>query len=256
MFRLVKFGKPKLKSETVFTTPSNRKRTDIGVGEDVKITANFANATNVTWQITSGNGSLSSSGGTTVVTFTADDRAGSATIKATSGSKSATITFQVKEPNTVTIDRIPGTNLQHQFGWASTGFKGIAHVGPDTVNFGNVIIQEGFAPYQVTGWFTANSINANHAPGAWLPLSSTVVAGKGTKDGGPDTIEGGSDNHTPYSDGTLTWAIPWKFAVDLEPSKTFKVVNHLQVIDGTGKMTLSKGGTTVSSNLNDPTTTF
>src|ERR1043165_7395823 len=70
-----------LASETIATSPTNRARTKIGVGEEVKLTVTGNPAT---WAITSGGGTLSpNTGARNSVTFTADDNAASVTITAT-----------------------------------------------------------------------------------------------------------------------------------------------------------------------------
>jgi hypothetical protein len=38
--------------------------------------------------------------------------------------------------------------------------------------------------------------------------------------------------------------------------KVFKIVPHVKTIDATGKMTISKGGTTKSAELNDPNSNY
>ena len=83
-----------------------------------------------------------------------------------------------------------------------------------------------------------------------------VTTGKGSKVDGVDTIQGTSDNHTPYEDGSFTWAIPWYFKVGTGSEKQFATINHVKTIDATGKLTISKGGTTKSSELNDPTSNY
>lgn len=95
----------------------------------------------------------------------------------------------------------------------------------------------------------------NHPDGSWAGLGE-VVENKGTKDTVLDTISAGCDNHQPYSDGVFTWEIPWSFRVELGSPKEFTTVNHIKTIDSTGKMTISKGGTTISKNLNDPTSNY
>ncbi len=58
-------------SETVATSPTNRARVRVGVGEEVKLTVTPAPAT---WAITSGGGTLSPGGSQPTVTFTASDK--------------------------------------------------------------------------------------------------------------------------------------------------------------------------------------
>jgi hypothetical protein len=83
-------GSCTITSLTIATSPLNRARTKIGVGEEVELTVNPGPAT---WAITSGSGTLNpSSGSNTKVTFTAGDTAGSVTITATGSGCSCMIT--------------------------------------------------------------------------------------------------------------------------------------------------------------------
>jgi hypothetical protein len=95
-------------SQTVATSPANRARTRIAVGEEVELTVSPDPAT---WAITGGTGTLTpNSGSVAKVTFTADDAAGSVTIKATAPSGDASITFTVVAPSGWTMVRKPTRN--------------------------------------------------------------------------------------------------------------------------------------------------
>lgn len=95
-----------IKSETFVTSPIDRKRKRIGVGEDVKLT--MQPEIDSTWQIKSGGGTISSTSGITV-NFTAPEntQAGSETvILATSkNSGSAEITFTIVKPSGVVLEK-------------------------------------------------------------------------------------------------------------------------------------------------------
>ena len=81
-------------SVTDATSPANRARTALGVGEVVTLTVSPGPAT---WAITTGGGTLSPGGSQTNVTFTAGENAESVVITATSGASSGMIQFNVMQ---------------------------------------------------------------------------------------------------------------------------------------------------------------
>lgn len=237
-------------SETVATSPSNRKRKTIGVGEEVNLSTNPAIL--VTWSISGGGSVFPASGITTK--FTAGDRTATSVIKATVSSSELATSFSVIEPSGVVILREPGTGIFHIQGTPSVGFNGRPYITPANVSFSKILIQEGSVNAVTTGYFAYQN-GDNHPVGEWISLTSTVTA-SGTKVNGVDTIQGGSDNHKPYINGGFTWAIPWSFKVGTGVAKVFATVNHVKTVDDTGKMTISKGGTSVSAALDDPTSNY
>ena len=144
--------------------------------------------------------------------------------------------------------------MWHIQGVPTVGFKGRAYETPADVSFYNIETQEGSCNAVATGYFAYQN-GLNHAQSPWVTVGD-VVAGKGSKEDAIDTIQGGSDNHTPYVAGTFTWAIPWSFRVGTGSPKVFATLNHVKTIDATGKLTISKGGTTKSAQLNDPTSNY
>lgn len=70
-----------------------------------------------------------------------------------------------------------------------------------------------------------------------------------------DTVQSGSKG-PPFSVGSFTWPIPWEFRVGGGSAKAFTTVTHQQDADATGKVTISKGGTSVSKNASDPTSGY
>jgi hypothetical protein len=239
-------------SETVATTPTDRARTTIGVGEVVNLSIIPAPPGALTWTL-SGSGSLSGS------TYTASDRAGSATITAQCAGCNCgkwVKTFTVIEPSGVMIEQEPGTGVWHVQGTPSVGFKGRAYIQPDTVSFMNITVKEGEVAAACTGYFLPQN-GQLHGEGSWIAFSSTVVAGKGTKDSAVDTIQGGDGGiGAPYSAGTFTWAIPWYFKVGAGAQKQFSTMNHVKTIDASGGLTISKGGTSKTKALNDPSSNY
>lgn len=239
-------------SQTVATTPADRARTTIGVGEVVNLSITPAPPGALTWTL-SGPGNLSGS------TYTAPDRAGSATIKAECAGCNCgkwVKTFTIFEPSGIMMEQEPGTGVFHVQGTPSVGFKGRAYIQPDTVSFMNITVKEGKVAAVCTGYFLPQN-GQEHAEGSWIAFSSTVVAGKGTKDGAVDTVQGGDGGiGAPYSVGTFTWAIPWYFKVGAGAQKKFTTMNQVKTIDAAGGLTMSKGGTSKTKALNDPNSNY
>ena len=56
--------------------------------------------------------------------------------------------------------------------------------------------------------------------------------------------------------GSFTWPIPWYFRVNAGSEKQFTTVSHVKTIDAAGTLTISKGGTSKSKAVNDPTSGY
>jgi len=167
-----------------------------------------------------------------------------------------TYEIEIIEPNGVMIEQEPGTEIFHMQGFASCGFEARAYLLPNDVSFKKLNIKEGSAKAAISGYFFYQTDNGDvHPETNWLEFGS-AVPGKGTKDGAFDIIHAGSDNHTPYIDGKFTWEIPWLFKGEGGKEVKFATVSHVKEIDSTGRVTISKGGASVSAGLNDPTTDY
>jgi hypothetical protein len=240
-------------SETVATIPANRDRKMVGVGEKVKLTFSPGSAS---W--TTSRGTLSSNSGSTVI-FTAPDRTASVDIEAKGGGCSASINFQVIEPNGVHMEQ-DGSAVWHVQGVPSIGFHGIVYITPDTVSFENIQVSEDDCVGIVTGYFVGTPLDgvhhAGHGAGHWADVGP-VVSGKGSKLVAKDNVKSGGCNFgTPFTAGTFDWPIPWLFHIGGGAAKQFTTVHHRMTIDASGAMTISKGGVTVSANMNDPSSTY
>jgi hypothetical protein len=246
-----------IRSQTIATSPRNRRRTVIGVGEEVDLTASRPTGT-VNWAIT-GSSTLSATSGTTV-TLTAHERAETTTVTATdSCGCTATRTFRVIEPASVRMRRVSGSGIRHTQGIPSVGIKLEIYIRPDTVSFENIEISEDDAIGVVTGYFIGTPSDgmhhAGHGAGAWASVGAHV-SGRGSKVGGTDNVYTGHCNFgTPYRSGTFHWAIPWLFRVAGGASKQFTHVHHRETINRRGAMTITKGGARGRARLNAPTST-
>ncbi len=251
-------GHLKLTSTTVETSPSDQSRTDIGVGERVRLKITGATGT-IKWTI-SGKSKLSTTTGSSII-LTAHDRKESTTVEATDtcGCKLSK-TFNVIEPSGVIMERVPGTNVWHTNNIPSVGIRTNIYITPDTVSFVNITISEDDCGGIVTGYFVGSSLDgirhAGHGAGNWVGLSNHV-AGKGTQIRGQDTAQSGHCNFgTPYAAGTFDWPIPWLFRVGSGASKLFATVHQGFTINASGDMTVSKAGANGSALLADPSSNY
>ena len=185
--------------------------------------------------------------------FRATFNDGAATIEAKAkGGFTGTYEIEVIKPGGVIIEQEPGTGIYHVQGYAICGFKARAYLLPNDVSFKGLRVKEGYAKADISGYFSYQAgISDVHPAGDWFVFGS-AVPGKGTKDAAVDIVQAVSDNHTPYVDGKFTWEIPWLYEGERGAEVEFTTVNHVKEIDDTGRITISKGGTSVSADLNDP----
>ena len=125
------------------------------------------------------------------------------------------------------------------------------------MSFKNITVSEDAVPGYGVGYFEYQTGDVHVPQPVGATLEDVVVPGKGTRVVPLDTIQAGSNNHQPYEDGAFTWEIPWRFRVGSGvKSPPFWNATYLKTIYPTGKMTLSKGGVTVSAELNDPSSSY
>ena len=240
-----------LESETAATLPLDRTRTKLGVGEEVTLTLQPISVSPITWSIV-GEGILSATTGN-IITFTAHNRESTASITATFNAQSCSINFTVVEPDGVILEQEPETGIFHINGTASVGFRGRPFITPNDVSFINIQVREFLALGIGTGFYAFLN-NELHELGDWNPIIPGTSS-KPNKLSNFDEISSGVDP-PPFSDGTFLWPIPWQFRVNGGSEKQFAIVNHEQVADSSGRVTLSKGGVTVTKDANDPNSNF
>lgn len=254
-----------ISSQTVATSPANRARTRIGVGEEVRLTVSPGPAT---WAITSGAGNLSPSRGShTSVTYTASDTGGSVTVTATGAGCSCTMTFTVVQPSAWRMRRRSRTNLRHRNGRPDCGWLGMLYVRPTDVNFYNIEIQEVDSLCQATGAYSVwhNRVwHGNYPPpdrvSAWIPITGHSSA-HGSNWGGSDTIysgdPGGAATGTApsFTVGEHYFAITMQWKVGSGSAHRFTAVRQEAEIFATGRCEMRKGGNTEHTMYSDPTST-
>jgi len=254
-------------SKTVATSPANRARTRIGVGEEVELTVNPGPAT---WKITSGGGGLSPKRGShTKVNYTAGDTAESVTITAKGKDCTCTITLTVVEPASWTMKKKSGTNLKHTNKRPDCGWKGIMYVQPKDVNFYNIKTREKDSQMVTNGSYSPfkDVWHGNYPPpdraSAWFPVTRHSTT-DGSTDDAPDQIYSGDPGAAatcaapPFKAGTAHFPITMQWKVGTGSAKDFTVTNQEHEIfgDADGKCESRKGGNTESTKCNDPTSTY
>ena len=254
-----------ISSQTIATSPANRARTKIGVGEEVRITVKGNSAT---WKITGGTGTLSpNTGARRTVTFTADDKAGSVTVTATGSGCSCvnTITLTVVQPSHWTMKRAAGTNLRHTSGRPNCGWFGTMYLHPNDVNFYRVKTREQNSKATCTGSYMPFN-NIQHQPASQTESAFFGMAGHTETDGSAvalrdniysgDPGAGATNAAPPFKVGTMFFPIVWQWQdVGSTNIHDFATVRQEHEIFSNGKCESRKGGNTESSMHTDPTST-
>ena len=239
-------------SETVATLPTDRIRKKLGVGEDVTLTLTPSSLPSPTWALagTPGTSTLNPLAGITSL-LTAGERACTPTTEATINGVTVKIEFEVVEPSGVIMEQEAGTGVKHVNGVPSAGFKGRPYITPNDVSFTKIEVREGQCNATATGYY-AYLNGVPHQDGAWVDVIQGDAA-KPSKVNGIDDIYS-EEGPLPPGVGVFDWPIPWLFRVSGGAENQFSTVTHHQDCDAAGKVTISKGGTSVSANQNDPTT--
>ena len=219
----------KVDTETVATTPANRTRTTIGVGEEVVCSIQPLLTAN--WSTTAG--SLSSTNGSTT-TFTAPDVATNATVTAEYSGCPCSVSFTVIVPTTGTVSRMTSYGIYHAgTNLSSVGFKGDFRLWPDSVSFYNIEMREGGGTAVATGIYS-NENGRVHPTGPWLTVNQDNDVNC------RDTIESAT-HPPPFINGDFMWPIEWEYHVGSGTSRVFTTVIHYQESDAT-KAQIQKGG--------------
>jgi len=231
----------------------------VGVGEVVKLTYSDGSGDSATWSAPSG--TFDSSSGMSV-NWTAPDRApsggGVVTITAKGPKCTAKIKFTVIEPSSLTAKA--STPTWHTYNSAAIGFGLIYWVGPDTVNFSNIQVQElsVSAPSSATGVYDGYT-STPLAAGAIVGMNNTVVSGLGT----PINFAAAPHYDTvwssvpikiaPYVPGVLIYNVPVQYRVGTGAWKTFKTVSEFFLLkpDAT-TLEVSKAGASGTCQVSDP----
>ena len=233
----------KMETECVSTKPADRKRTKLGVGEEVKLTITPASLSPIKWSVT-GDGKLSSTSGSTV-TFTAHDTASKPKITAEYAGTKKDVEFEVVAPTTPTVTRVSVLS-SYIAGQAGSGMTCQFQYNPTDVSFYRVQILEVPGPAtNVTGYFTNPTFSA--AALYHNPNPNFVSLGPDNKLAGAvvDTaaykisIPNGTGGWPAWSDGGFEWVIPNKYRVTGASNTTGYPVGNV-----TQKFTIATSGAT------------
>lgn len=252
-------------SKTFATSPADRARTKIGVGEEV-ILVTVGNS--AVWTKTGG-GTLDPDSGTNAsVAFTAGEAAESVTIKANHAGCgcSNSLTFTVVQPSGWSMKRAPGTSLEHRVGRPDCGWQGIMYLQPNDVNFYRTENRELDSRSVATGSYHPNFHNLLHGnyPGpdfasGWFVVTQHSDA-DGSTDGGQDHIYSGDSGEAktgtavPFNVGDLYFPITMQWRVIGGATIfDFPIVRQEHEIFSDGKCESRKGGNTEFCMWNDPT---
>ncbi len=244
----------KMETECVSTKPADRKRTKIGVGEEVKLTITPATLSPINWNVT-GNGKLSANTGSTV-TFTANDSASKPKITADYAGTKVDVEFEVFAPTapTVTKDSELGG---YPAGQAGTGMTCQFQYNPTDVSFYRVQILEVPGPAtSITGYFTSFSAAAlaHHPSPTWVTLGADNKLAGAVRDTAAiaSPLPNGTGGFPAWSDGGFDWVIPNKYRV-IGASATggYPVGNVTQTfrIKASGVTTVTKQGTGTAASV-------
>ena len=253
-------------SRTFKSSPADRTRTKVGVGEEVTVTVT-GNA--ATWTIDTG-GTISPSAGThNSVTFTAGETAATATITATGAGCGCvnTISFTVVEPSDFTMRRKGSTN-EHTNPRPDCGWTGLVYVHPNDVNFYRVRIRELDSQAVCTGAYNgfAGVWHGNYAApsraSSWFTLPSHSES-RGTKASLVDHIYSGDPGAAatnppagapPFNVATMHFAMTWQWRVSGSSTRhNFPGFRQSHRINAAGNCRSSKAGNSESNLFSDPT---
>jgi hypothetical protein len=238
-------------SQTAVSSPPDRARTTIGVGEEVNLTCSNSS---VAWSVT---GDAVLSGGGASATLQAGSTAGAVTVTATGPTCTCSIAFTVIAPSDPFMEPKPGADLKHHHGRPDCGYFGKFYLPPDTVSFKNLEVREKNSKCVADGFYK-NFNNLTHQPAgqtesAWFTMND-CIAGKGTLANLDDTIYSGAPGGAgpPFEAGTETFPIVWEYRVRGGAATALKQFEHKAVVDAAGKCTMTKDGASASRVPDDP----
>jgi hypothetical protein len=235
-------------SQCVATTPANRARTILGVGEQVNLSFSPTLWTNAVWLTTAG--SLSTNYGIST-TFTAPSNAASATIKIFVAGKSTSISYKVIEPVGIDHAQIIGTNSFPLLA-AGAGMTNAVWIAPTSVSFYRVnILEVGEDATNITGFFSQWTPQQLHHSTAdhWTPLNQANELS--------DWAAFPSGGYSPWSAGGFEWIIPQKWQVIGSGLTNSMAGGSVQVfsIDDFGTARVTKYGNWIQRSTNNVITT-
>jgi hypothetical protein len=263
---------PKIATETVAELPPDRARKTIGGGEVVNLTLvpDLPSTVTPTWTRVGG-GDLRDTTGL-VNLFTAPDRNATTTVSVSFGAgASCSAVLQTIEPSDVLFENFiinevvsAAPPAQRYF---CVGYGANVYFRPDTVNFGQITLIEGYAAIQTEPGYWRDFPPPPHpewaAPRSLVSDGSTWVEGKGTMGNWAegDNITGitlEADQY-PLRNGYAWWDIQWRFRVGGGAFKAFHVARQDFRVTGSGTngtFRITKGASGAEISTGDATAHF
>jgi hypothetical protein len=217
---------PKIVTETVATSPPDRARKTIGVGEEVTLTVLPDGIGYVDWEVAEGEGEIVDH--YSEKRFIAPASAEISTLTASFCDTSLSVTLSIIQPQEVRFARKqcqtaswpePGAP------WFYIDYQVWAYLYPDTVNFSKLFLSEGESYPYYSGSFGTLTPIPIHQMNSGHPMSDQVRTGFGTRMLEPDNIRGYSPN-TPCDSGTLDWHIRWSYQFGCADNEIVYVNQH------------------------------
>ena len=260
---------PTLTSETYATSPADRARLKLGVGEQVTLV--YA-PTDATWTI-AGDGEMSFHDGddpVDAITFTAADTAGSVTITATGQYGACSLTFEVVTPSSMTQHKKSGTPVKHTQGLVENGYLALMYLHPNDVNFYRVQIREkdstatgtgscAWADGQLHGQYTRPDPAGGLPVSSWIDMVNHTEA-YGSNTGSTDMIylglgSRGPGTSPPFIAGQVRINIVWHWKVIGKTRvSSFPTIHQNHDVFDDGRCQSRKATESRTSNYNDETT--
>jgi hypothetical protein len=151
--------------------------------------------------------------------------------------------LSVIAPSDAYIIKNPAVDVLHCQNYSSVGFQGFVYLLPKDVSFSNLYFQEDGGTIQAQGYYQ-NQNGLTHDPTGfgYSVNSCNIITGC---EAFYDTIY--TNNWTgPFSPGTLTWAIEWKYGFSAsDPIQSYVLFTygvHSTVVNSKGTATISKAG--------------
>ncbi len=264
-----------------------RAANSYGVGETITFTAADTGGGTAIWKWSLsgplGRGHFSSNGNRArLILFGFDDNDLTLTAKNTYNGAEASVTLHVFAPAGWSLG--PHFNDYHVPGQAHAQFQAAAQFSNiHNVSFNNMEMREGNAMPERTGRYVSDNINVGNHHQQTFPLSAAWVCVRNSLANAalqlrasPNHIALAIDNVSSHgfsapftADGTFTWRIPWSYritipvaalidvngtavsGIDMGLFKIGATIPHQEVLTG-NRMTMSKGGQTLSYRSTDP----
>ena len=165
------------------------------------------------------------------------------------------LTFNVVAPSSITYQRVD--NIYHINGWANIGIHSTLYLQPDGVSFSKVYVRELDALAVADGvWICINNTShdptvdpsqvGDDVPGLGSPVVDTI-----------DRADSGSCGVATFPASSETFNIPNVYSVGASgASHQFVTIAQMASLTDAGALTMSKNGSSGTTTINSPTSTY